>query len=70
MSIDTMLTSMSSIMTDTLSSLDKVSLIDLLQHRTKLFLAATMAGVPDRLYIDELRSDVETLQKEIKRRIE
>ena len=67
MSTDTMLPTYT-ITPKTVSLLDKMTLIDLLQHRTKLLLAATMARLPDRQYIDLLKSEVEILQEEIKRR--
>ena len=65
---NTLLLTSYSITYETASSLDKESLIDLLQHRTKLLLSATTEGFPDRGYILRLKSEVETLQEEIKSR--
>ena len=51
-----------------LSSLDKNALIDLLQHRTMLLLSASTLFVPDRDYIKVLIREVQEIQEEVKSR--
>jgi hypothetical protein len=48
-----------------LSKLDRTLLLDLLQHRTRLLLAASNTHLPDKEYIDTVKREVQALQKEI-----
>ena len=54
---------------ETLSSIDKDQLIDMLQHKTQLLLTARLAKVVDKEYTLLLRKEVENIQAEIKRRM-
>ena len=53
---------------ETLSSKSLDVLIELLAHKTQLLIAATVAKIPDRGYIQSLNAEVEALQAEINRR--
>jgi hypothetical protein len=53
-----------------LASLDKFELIDLLQNKTLLLVTATLAKVKDKEYIRSMRKDVEDIQLEIKSRMD
>jgi len=52
----------------TLASLNDDALIDFLTHKTRLLVAAAIARLPDREYINQLNVEVEALQSEIQRR--
>ncbi len=52
----------------TLSNLDTNVLIDLLAHKTRLLIAATVSRLPDKEYIQNLNAEVESIQVEIKGR--
>ena len=46
-------------------TLDKDQLIDLLQHKTKLLVTASVLKVPDHAYIETLKEEVKKLQEAI-----
>ncbi len=52
----------------TLSNLDTNVLIDLLAHKTRLLIAATVSRLTDKEYIQNLNAEVENIQVEIKGR--
>lgn len=54
---------------ETLTSIDKDQLIDMLQHKTQLLLTARLAKFVDKQYTQLLRKEVENIQAEIKRRM-
>ena len=54
---------------ETLTSIDKDQLIDMLQHKTQLLLTARTAKLIDKEYTQLLRKEVENIQAEIKRRM-
>ncbi len=51
---------------DDYKKLDRSQLIDLLQYKTKLLITASVLKVPDKVYLEELKKEVEELQKAIK----
>lgn len=61
--------SMVGINPERLSHLDKTELLDLLMHKTRLFLAAANSKVVNREYYQNIKREVEIVQTEIKNRM-
>ena len=56
------------IQTTALPNLEIPLLIDLLEHKTKLLIAARRAGITDPVYLEKLACEVEEIQMELKKR--
>jgi hypothetical protein len=52
-----------------LAPMNNDMLLDILAHKTRLLMAATVAKLPDSSYIQALTSEVEIVQAEIKKRM-
>jgi hypothetical protein len=50
------------------SSLNNQLLVDQLQHKTQLLIAATNSGIADQAYLKSLQQEVEKIQFELKAR--
>jgi len=52
----------------TLSRLDKDSLYQLLEHKTRIFIAAKNIGMPENSYTKQLRLEISAIKHEINMR--